>query len=931
MHRLLRPFGLVVPALLLVMPLAAQTVPERPVAPPATPLDASRGWFYENSDIPMDPAWVFGTLPNGVRYAVRRNGVPPGQVSMRVRIDVGSLDERSSESGWAHLMEHISFRGSKVVPDGESKRIWQRLGVTFGSDSNASTTPVSTTYKLDLPSAQPASMEESLKILAGMMAVPSFDPTSTAAETKVVEAELREGQGPSTRVNDQLRELFFAGQPFAEHDPIGSVEALRAATPAALKAFHDRWYRPDRTVVVIAGDVDPASVVPIIQRQFGSWVATEPKPPHTDLGVPDAAANRVAVAVEPSLPPRVEMAVVRPWRWKADTVAYNQGLMRQQMALQILNRRLESQARAGGSFLFAGVSRSDVERSADVTSVSLVPAGGKWDAAVADVRTAIADAIAIPPTQAEIDREATEYEQSLVTAAANEPAAPGASLADDLVGALDIAETSTTARGALQIFRSARAGFKPDRLRDETAALFKGAPIRALLSVPAADSGAQAKLLAALDRTIAVDANVGRSEVAAISMDVLPALGTPATVVGQANLPGSSQEMRTEVVRLSNGVNLVLFPNDAEAGRIYVDARFGTGLAGLGGSKAGFAWSGEQALVDAGLAGLNLDQLDRLTTGRQVGMTFTAADDHFSLSGTTRRDDLDDQLRFLATKLAHPSWDGRAVERVKNVLLASYDSQDNSAIAVVNRDLSGFLHGGDRRWASPTRADIQALTVDRLKAYWTPVLQQGSIEVAIFGDYDRDTAIRQAAATFGALPPRPEVSVPAAARAQPVFAAATRPLVARHTGPADQAAAVLAWPTGGGLERLDDSYGLEVLAAVFGDRLLDRLRSEEGESYSPQVISQWPRDATAGGSVFVLGQVRPGSADRFFALSESIAADLRDRPLSADEFERARGPILQNYARASSGNTFWLRMLQGVSRNPAVAAVPSRLGQTLGR
>ena len=348
------------------------------------------------------------------------------------------------------------------------------------------------------------------------------------------------------------------------------------------------------------------------------------------------------------------------------------------------------------------------------------------------------------------------------------------------------------------------------------------------------------------------------------------------------------------------------------------------------GGKAGFAWSGEQALVDAGLAGLNLDQLDRLTTGRQVGMTFTAADDHFSLSGTTRRDDLGDQLRFLATKLAHPSWDGRAVERVKNVLLASYDSQDNSAIAVVNRDLSGFLHGGDRRWASPSRADIQALTVDRLKAYWTPVLQQGSIEVAIFGDYDRDTAIRQAAATFGALPPRPEISVPAAARAQPVFAAATRPLVASHTGPADQAAAVLAWPTGGGLERLDDSYGLEVLAAVFGDRLLDRLRSEEGESYSPQVISQWPRDATAGGSVFVLGQVRPGSADRFFALSESIAADLRDRPLSADEFERARGPILQNYARASSGNTFWLRMLQGVSRNPAVAAVPSRLGQTLG-
>ena len=940
MHRLLRPFGLLVPALLLSPPLAAQTTFERPTSerptserpsgPPATPLDASRGWFYENSDIPMDPAWVFGELPNGVRYAVRRNGVPPGQVSVRVRMDVGSLDERASEGGWAHLMEHISFRGSKLVPDGESKRIWQRLGVTFGSDVNATTTPVSTTYKLDLPSAQPASVEETLKIMAGMMYVPSFEATSTAAETKVVEAELREGQGPDTRVNDQLRELFFAGQPFAQHDPIGSVETLRAATPATLKAFHDRWYRPDRTAVVIAGDIDPATVVPIIQRQFGSWSASAPAPAHPDLGAPDPAADRVAVAVEPSLPARVEMAVVRPWRWKADTVAYNQGLMRQQMALQILNRRLESQARAGGSFLYAGVSRSDVERSGDVTSVSVVPAGGKWDVAVGDVRGAIADAIAIAPTQAEIDREATEYEQALVTAVANEPAAPGARLADDLVSALDIAETSTTAAGALSIFRSARDSFTPDRLLAETAALFEGTPIRALLSVPAADAGAQAQLLATLDRPIAVDASAGRKEAEAISMDVLPALGTPATVVGRATLPGSSQELRIEVVRLSNGVNLVLYPNDGEAGRIYVEARFGTGLAGLAGKKAGFAWSGEQALIDAGLAGLNLDQLDRLTTGRQVGMNFDVADDHFTLSGTTRRDDLGDQLRLLATKLSHPSWDARAVERVRNVLLASYGSQDNSASAVVNRDLAGFLHGGDPRWASPSRADIQTLTADRLKTYWTPILNEGSIEVAIFGDYDRATAIRQAAETFGALPPRPEVAVPVVARAQPMFAPATRPVTATHTGPADQAAAVLAWPTGAGLAKLDDSYGLEVLAAVFGDRLLDRLRSEEGESYSPQVISQWPRDATAGGSVFVLGQVRPGSAERFFTLSEAIAADLRDHPMSADEFERARGPILQNYARASSGNGFWLRMLEGVSRDPAVAAVPDRLGAALG-
>ena len=97
-----------------------------------------------------------------------------------------------------------------------------------------------------------------------------------------------------------------------------------------------------------------------------------------------------------------------------------------------------------------------------------------------------------------------------------------------------------------------------------------------------------------------------------------------------------------------------------------------------------------------------MDQLDRLTTGRQVGMTFAANDASFSLSGVTRREDLGDQLRLLATKLSHPSWDERAVERVRNVMLASYDAQDNSAIAVVNRD-SGVAccTAVIRRWTAP--------------------------------------------------------------------------------------------------------------------------------------------------------------------------------------------------------------------------------------
>src|SRR3546814_16017845 len=103
--------------------------------------------------IPRDTAWQFGVLPNGVRYAVRNNGVPPGQVSIRVRMDVGSMFETDEERGYAHLLEHLTFRGSEHIPDGEATRIWPRFGVPFGRHSTAQTTPTPTADPPDLASA----------------------------------------------------------------------------------------------------------------------------------------------------------------------------------------------------------------------------------------------------------------------------------------------------------------------------------------------------------------------------------------------------------------------------------------------------------------------------------------------------------------------------------------------------------------------------------------------------------------------------------------------------------------------------------------------------------------------------------------------------------------------------------------------------------
>ena len=108
-------------------------------------------WPQAGSDLPADPDVRVGTLPNGMRYAIRRNATPPGEASLRLRIDSGSLNETDEQRGLAHFLEHMVLNGTTNVPEGEFIRRLERHGLRFGPDTNASTDFGQTLYKLDLP------------------------------------------------------------------------------------------------------------------------------------------------------------------------------------------------------------------------------------------------------------------------------------------------------------------------------------------------------------------------------------------------------------------------------------------------------------------------------------------------------------------------------------------------------------------------------------------------------------------------------------------------------------------------------------------------------------------------------------------------------------------------------------------------------------
>ena len=898
--------------------------------PAPTTLQPEDPWLYRGGDIPPDPDWHFGQLSNGLRYAVRTNRVPGQQVSIRIGIDAGSLNETGEERGYAHLIEHLAFRESKYLANGQAIPTWQRLGARLGADTNATTSPTQTVYQLDLPNADMVKLDETVKLLSGMIREPALSTDNIRVELPIVLAEKREQAGPGMRFVEATSELFYAGQPLARGTPGGDDDVLRAATDKKLRAFHDRWYRPENTVIAIVGDGNYEDFAALIERWFADWSPPGKPVPGPDLGRPVAPpgadpanpVGEVRVMVEPTLPRGILLGIMRPWEKPVDNLEYNRLLTLDRVAQAIVNRRLEQRARAGGSYVLADVDRREVSRSANATFINITPLGTDWKPALREVREVIADAVAHPPSREEIDRELAEMEIGIVNYYEQRINQPGAGLADDLMAAVDIREAVASPATFLEVFQGMRDRFTPEAVHDHTRGLFKGVVTRAFLLVNDASEGSEADLRRAMLEPVD-PANAARVAASEISFATLPAIGTPTEPVNRK--PLGIREI--EQLDYSNGVHALIWRTENEPGRVSVKVRFGSGLRAFSKEDAPYISLGQSALVASGQGPLGADELDAVSTGRKLGYDFSIDDGAFRLEADTRKEDLPDQLYLFASKLAMPRWDERPLERAKALAIIGYDSLDAEPMGVLTRDLDYLIDNRDPRFATPGPEQIRQTTADGFRTVWEPLLAQGPVEVMVFGDIDPAATEAALNRTFGALPPREPIPAEALARGVEFSPPTDDPVVLHHRGDANQAAAVVAWETGGGASGIPLSRELELLSEIFSNRLLDELREREGASYTPYVTSNWPSDVDTGGRVLAIGQMTPDVVPQFFEVTDAIVRDLASAGPTQDEIDRVTEPYLQLLNRIVSGHRFWMGLVEGSTSEPErLASISTLLG-----
>ena len=865
-------------------------------------------WVQARSDLKPDPDFRFGTLPNGMRYVLRRQTLPPGQAALRLRIDAGSLMERDDQSGLAHFLEHMAFNGSKAVPEGEMVKILERLGLAFGADTNASTNFNETVYKLDLPRTDAETVDTALMLLTETARNLTIEPAAVDRERGVVLSEERNRDTPFYRIYKARLAFLLKGQLPPKRLPIGQVEVLKTAPASRISDYYRAYYRPERTVLVAVGDLDLDATEAQIKARFGDWTGTGPAGPDPLLGAIAKRGPEAELTIEPGAPLSIQMAWIRTPDPTRDSVAKRKREIIARLGLSVINRRLSRISRAANPpFLGAGVFQSDEYDAVEQTLLLInAPASG-WQVALSaaekEQRRALLFGVRPDELAREISEARTGMEADVAAAATQTPRA----LANAAVDSLAENDVLTSPAQDLDLFNAVTRELTPETVNAAIKDAFKGTGPLVFMTSPQAIPGGKASLMAAL----------AASQKEAVSAPEAPrqvswpytSFGTPGTVADRKEI----SDLDAVMVQFANGVHLTIKPTHFTDDEVLVRVNIEGGRLGLARDQPSTVWA-SGAFIEGGLARISAEDMERVLTDKVYGASFGISDEAFILSGSTRPGDLATELQVLTGYVAEPGWRPEAFARQKSDRKTLHDQLESTDSGILTRDLSGLLHSGDARWTVPSREQLAAATLDQFKASLAPALARAPLEVVIVGDVDVDKTIDAVAVTFGTLPQRQASTRAAETIAFPP--ATPTPLQRFHKGRADQTIGYLAWPTPDFFSDPQAARTTAILGEVLELRLTDELREAQGATYSPSVNYVQSFVLPGYGYLSASVEVPPGKLDSFFVDVRKIAADLRDRPVSADELARAKGPKVQQLEKARETNGFWLGELSGAQADP---------------
>ena len=862
-----------------------------------------------NAPLPLDPAVRSGTLPNGLRWFVRRNGRPEKRVALRLAVKAGSIDEDDDQRGLAHVLEHMAFNGTAHFKPGELVAYLESIGARFGPHVNAYTSYDETVYMLDVPTDREGALDRGFAALSDFAGGMTLDPGEIDRERGVVIEEWRGRLGASARMQAVHATAIYGASKYAERLPIGTPEVLKSFTPQRLRDFYDRWYRPDRMAVVVVGDLDTTAAEQLVAKHFTPLKARGPAVDRPAPPVPPHTEARYGIAADPEAQQSSVVLVHKRPLQEVRTIGDYRQLLLRSLVHQMLNARFSEIARQPDA-PFLGASSDDDRFGRDVEALTL----GARAADNAGIATGLES---LSREAARLDRfgfGAAELERGKQwTLASYEQAynerdkTEHPSLASELVRHFLENEPVPGIAFEYELARKVVPAITPDQaaalakalITEQNRVVLVTAPEKADAPVPT-----EAVLREAMQRGSTTDITAWRDEMA--GRELMPTKPEPGRVASTREVP----EIGATVLTFANGATVWLkatdFKNDQVLFTSY--AKGGTSLAA---PADYYEASLSPTLVGiSGVGGFTPVELDKLLPGRLVDVSPYMSLYTHGVSGSSTPRDLETALQLLHLYFTAPNRTPESFDLMKRRLAAVVANQGQSPTAVFQervRQVNTMNHYTSR---NPTPEDVEKLDAAAMWSYYDARFANAAdFTFFLVGTFDVKAVTPLLATYVGSLPSTGASAAKIGEVRLQFPPEVVRDVVRRGREPRSQT--VMSFFADTGLDELE-MHRARAASQVLEIRLRDLLREALGGTYSVGVNYTNTQPQPGYGTVTVGFGSAPENVDRLSAAVLEQAAKLRDEGPSADDVQKVQELERRELETAMRQNAYWLNSMQTV-------------------
>ena len=203
-------------------------------------------------------------LANGLEVIVVENhGVPLATIEIDVKN--GSFTQTPEYEGLAHMYEHMFFKADSIYP--EPNQFWDRAS-DLGAIFNGTTTEERVNYYMTVPSEK---LADAIQLVASAIRAPLFRRDELERERQVVIGEYdRYDSNPFSALDRQTTARLYPGN-FSRKNIIGNRQIILTTTPEKMRFIQGKYYIPNNSALIVAGDVNPTAVFALAARELGQW------------------------------------------------------------------------------------------------------------------------------------------------------------------------------------------------------------------------------------------------------------------------------------------------------------------------------------------------------------------------------------------------------------------------------------------------------------------------------------------------------------------------------------------------------------------------------------------------------------------------------------------------------------------------------------